>query len=841
MRLAHTLIPLGVILGTGLAIAAPKPPKPGTTPTCSSPSATTCKREGYIDSACGQKFRTTCEPILAEALKAEHAKKTAPVVDALRPNRTDIPGALTPMQFRAYPGPAPTMGLAQIGAGSLSKTGLAQLPVPRTERVDVDTAKTKHRKPAWDANGEKITSCAEYAYETHYEWARFVDAGAACRGDAQCVLDVAYLPATPGIAYRTLKRKDGAKMANQLPLLTKDTPKNDFFTYSGIFARAGKGGWLPETAEIEALAAALDKGTKHYKFGCTGKACSVGNTFATEWDFHKAMRTRNKHVSFAEHAEYERRKAAFRELVALHQAAVATEKRVYLDKKTAPSPVPAFDEVMADPFERMTTMKGYAAAMLSLRPQLLATMPAVDRAQLQTAGVEGIVGVQGRRHEAASPTAMLAMPAPTPAWPTAVAPPVKPPGPLVSPCAAKNFTKVVETFGVGPISCRIGEFLREEWRRKARGERSCLDLGNDDCDWSPQMFTARYLGDAQLTESQDRMLQTCLDWTDDKFDVVRDDITATDEYIKQMRLAVAEARRKLEPYRSKQGKNNVYEKDFGETERLGDKDVFAGGYSYDLGWELEVFPKEDGTGICQVEGHGRAKATIDGWIGGKHIPIADGGIDGIVNEDGEQKGSITRWLTVLGAPLVPKETSSYAQQIAEDEFGLSFDLPKPRPSFTVMAGVVPITGSIWGSLGFGLDMTFKAVSHSRTCDIDDLEFGMNTVFKPWMKVDGHAQVGIGISGFASAGIRGLLNLVTVALPVHVDLVIAVVNISQQAQPALEFDLGMDLTLATLAGSLSLYIEFIGFEEELEIFRWNGIGPAVLPLIDLRAEMPLTGF
>ena len=69
------------------------------------------------------------------------------------------------------------------------------------------------------------------------------------------------------------------------------------------------------------------------------------------------------------------------------------------------------------------------------------------------------------------------------------------------------------------------------------------------------------------------------------------------------------------------------------------------------------------------------------------------------------------------------------------------------------------------------------------------------------------------------------------------------NVLEQAQPTFKFDVSMDLTLATLSGSISLYIEFIGFEEELELFRWNGIGPTKIPLIQpaLHAEMPLTGF
>lgn len=748
--------------------------------------------------------------------------------------------------FHAYPGPKAGKRVEVPAVHGLARTGLSQLGVSRDVRVKAVDAAKAHRKKPWDTNGEKITSCAELSYESYYDWSRFVDAAAACKGDDNCIVDVAFMPATPGIADRKLERRDGKVMSTQLDVMRSGSsiPKNDLFTYAGFFARAGSGGLLDETPEMKALSTALGIGNDYYKFGCAGTKCSA-TKFATEWDFHRELRKRNATVSHAEHEEYERRKAEFRELIALHAAAVAGEKRKWIDKRRAKTLELPFDLQTADPFDRYASMKGFAANALRDRSRLMRGIPAADRKVMQEIGIEVKAAQQGQRAGLA-PTSMLAMPMPAVTSSTTLAsaaPPIRPPQPLLTKCSRAKFTKVYETFAVGPISCRIGEFLREEWARKQAGHRSCLDLDNDDCDWSPKLFTARFLGDPPYTEPATRTERECLDWTADKFDVVRNDLTDAEGYIKEMRAAVSAARQALQPFdRPGTTGNKRYAMSTAENEHMGDKDWFAGGYSYDLGWSVEVMDKGPTGDVCQLEGRGHAKATLDAWLADKHINVADGGMDGIVNQDGEKKGEVTRWLSVFTMHLLPKETQHYSLVFDEAYADIGMTVPPQKPTFVVMAGPVPLTGSVWGALSYGFNFHFEGIAESPSCDVDDIRFGMQSKLTPWIAADGFAEVGVGVSGFASVGIRGMINLVTVALPVSVELIVAMKNISQQAQATLVFDAGMNLTLATLAGSISLYIEVLGFDEEWELFRWNGIGPAVIPLISpkLHAEMPLVG-
>lgn len=81
----------------------------------------------------------------------------------------------------------------------------------------------------------------------------------------------------------------------------------------------------------------------------------------------------------------------------------------------------------------------------------------------------------------------------------------------------ENFPTVLEAFGLGPISCQIGQFIRYEWKRKAKGHRSCLDPAIDDCDWSPMMFKARFIEGLPYLDEQNEAENYCIDYTNDKF------------------------------------------------------------------------------------------------------------------------------------------------------------------------------------------------------------------------------------------------------------------------------------------------------------------------------------
>jgi hypothetical protein len=202
---------------------------------------------------------------------------------------------------------------------------------------------------------------------------------------------------------------------------------------------------------------------------------------------------------------------------------------------------------------------------------------------------------------------------------------------------------------------------------------------------------------------------------------------------------------------------------------------------------------------------------------------------------------VSAHLNLLGIAVFDPVDAVFKQKFEEDLAREKYQVPKVKPSFTIMAGFVPITGALWGEVMYGVKLKMLGELSSKSCAKDDVTFGLHTTFTPYIGVDGRAQIGVGISGLLSAGIRGTLNILTVGVPLDIDLVVKGKKIAEQIKATLFFDAKLSLTLSTLAGRISAYIEFLVFEEEWELFSWSGIGPATISLMEpLHAELPLTG-
>jgi hypothetical protein len=106
---------------------------------------------------------------------------------------------------------------------------------------------------------------------------------------------------------------------------------------------------------------------------------------------------------------------------------------------------------------------------------------------------------------------------------------------------------------------------------------------------------------------------------------------------------------------------------------------------------------------------------------------------------------------------------------------------------------------------------------------------------PFFGAFGVGQVGVGISGVASAGIRAAITLVMLGMPIDFRMNTA----EKDGKESLAFVSEVKLMLATLGGRVSLYVEFFGFDEEFEMFRWKGFGTEV-PLMKLTANVSLVG-
>ena len=73
------------------------------------------------------------------------------------------------------------------------------------------------------------------------------------------------------------------------------------------------------------------------------------------------------------------------------------------------------------------------------------------------------------------------------------------------------------------------------------------------------------------------------------------------------------------------GKGQPLGKDWNGGELSGDKDWFAAGYDYSVGWEVGPAKTENDI-VCQVEGSAHGDMSFDAWIIGGKISVVDGAV-----------------------------------------------------------------------------------------------------------------------------------------------------------------------------------------------------------------------
>ncbi|MFO0635996.1 MAG: hypothetical protein U0168_24415 [Nannocystaceae bacterium] len=874
-RAALLLLALG-LGGVATVDAAPVPQAAdtGAQAQCPAPDAAKCRSKGYLDSACGQQHHASCRATVQKALKAFAESHDAPQLPMLRPSHTQIPEDLVDGKYFAY---EPGAGLAGEHASNTAKayrksgdimrmrTGMsmsAVAPVDLTASVPVATAAAFHRNPAWDANGDRVESCEEFAYERNYDVTRYIDAASACKGDRECIFGVTYLADRPGIASRTLEDTGGRDLP-KLPLPAGKFPKNDMFAFTSIndiraIVRANGMKQLAPTPEMIALETALLSGGMYYRIGeCSGASCDDRKKFSSAWRWHKRLHDRTVSISQAEADEYARRKAEFRALFERWAAAVDHE-RSKLDQAEVKQIVLPYDMVTTDPFDRYV----HAGEMVEhVRDVRTKTIERWGKGILDKTLEQALEQVHGARG-GISPTAALALPRPAASAAWSAYAPAQPqaadkpsfmledeagsvvPGHADGSGTASNPCLRTEGWGLemhfaGPAACKLGRFLRNEWARKTAGQRSCLDLDNDHCDWTREMFDAAVLAKVPLLDKQLADEQYCKAWRDGGT-FPKNSVAAVQSQLQQNEAAFAEAWPLIKAYDRGLGPQG---RKLGKTwqggDYLGEKSWFAAGYDYDVGWDVESVKKNHDGLVCELGGSLHAKTGFDAWIVGNRVEVVDGSLEAQSNTNGNGKVRFKGHLEMLDESVFSTGGWKMAAAFGDEPDGdLGLVLPRPKPRFDIYVGV-PISGELWGELLFGSSLTARG--DSQPCDPAVAKpaptFGLSTTFSPLFAAYGVGQVGVGISGVASAGIRAALTLVMVQLPVDVGMRVQKVGGAQ----SLSFDSGLSLLLETLSGRVSLYLEFLMVSEEFELFRWRGIGPATVPLMPrLSVDVPLAG-
>lgn len=836
----RSLLPLAsglFLVGMTLALAAPP-----VTAVCPEPDAATCVSEGYVESKCGKQHAAICKPHVEDAMEAHYEASSAPKLTMLPHGKREMPKDLTQGRYFAYSPKAKFASshaqlakvyrkLDDVLATHAGMSMAATAPVDRVSTISAAIAKTYHREPKWEANGDKVESCAEYAYESSYDVTRFIDAASACKGDRECVFDVAYLNATPGVARRTLV-DTGGKALPKLTLPTGKFPKNDLFLLGSRFVRSNGTQPLAATPAILALEGALNTGDEYYEIGtCTGNGCNATRKFASVWDWHDHLHSATSTMSDAEAEEYDRRRAEFRALLENWAATVDKEHASLMQVEGGVVVLP-YDEQTRDPFERFELGLDYVERGSDQFSAVKAKFGSgIFEKSLDEALKSNVKNqVQGARSGAAM---MGVMAAPAPTTPSSNPTPKNNAGQL-DPCLRADGWGL-EMNAMGPASCKIGKFLRDEWARKEAGQRSCLDLDNPRCDWTREMFEAGIVAGIPALDRQLADERYCKAWQDGAT-FPSNSVAAVETKLAANEAAFAEIWPLIKDFdRGSSSTGRTFGKDWEGGDYFGDKDWFAAGYDYALGWEVGSTGKNGDGIVCELGGQAHAETGFDAWIVGGKVQIVDGSVWAKSNVGSNDQVSFNAHLEMFDETLFSTEGWKVATTFASDpSSGFGVSLPKPKPRFDIYVGV-PISGQLWGELMFGSVLTMSGKAGS--CNASKPEFAIRTSYGPFFAAYGVGQIGVGIAGLVSAGIRASLNLLMIQLPVEVEMSAK----TKQNKQVLSFNSELSLLVSTLSGRVSLYIEFLLYDEEWELFRWSGIGPAKVPLMPkLAIDVPLSG-
>ncbi len=633
-------------------------------------------------------------------------------------------------------------------------------------------------------------------------------------------------------------------------------------------------------ADLDALRAALDDGKMFY----ADKAGPGVNKVLSPWGFHNFMRGATSSLSENEFQELEKRRTDLEQWLAdayIFGEPVPKTHAVFVH------PLSEVERVFTgDPFERVSIWENDAlrAQYISLAAQPASAMLNVAQVGLNGSARSNVSGAQ--RLGAGTPIARAPVPpnAPKPqrvltAEPatqaTWLAPQVGCPPPTsltYEQGSAAGATSPAQTDAWNQAevarfaSCKILNLtLAEWWRLKAaklagacndRGSCGCLDLGNYACDWSPKMFYEAYGKEPPigLAYRRDTNFKYCKRWTFNGFGPIaaakKASTAAFEQYLEETRAAT-EAALKNVPQ-----KNGVVGDEFSDDAQEGDEDSWSAGYQMNTGWQIKPIAKDSAGKICQLQGQANASflvkitTPVDGDGGGtlanKWRHAIDADVMVRANENKNQQVRYESHLLIADQEIFASEPTGYdkykgydpANTKTYEAFSLNHAYKKPLFSdktqlggitLTVWAGPIPITGSAWVEVLYGADILAEAHMQSGCADLTKFEAKVG--FQPWVSLEGGLSVGVGVGGIASVGVRGHLTLIGASLPI-----VARTWLAPGANGTTDLRFGVDasLELASLAGRLALYVEFLTYDEEWELFRWNGVHTNV-PLLNVLGD------
>lgn len=180
-----------------------KPPLP----TCTSPTLAQCQDTTYLASYCGNYNKQACGELVRPLYEAE-VRALPQTVQVLKTNASGFDRFQTAKKLDPI-----AMPERKLSFGTLSFSTAVQLG--RVKPPYADTANIDPQHPDYEANGNAIASCQEYAYESLYDHERFAEAADTCGSNAECVYQLSLRASTPTLKASMLK-KNGQPMSYQV-------------------------------------------------------------------------------------------------------------------------------------------------------------------------------------------------------------------------------------------------------------------------------------------------------------------------------------------------------------------------------------------------------------------------------------------------------------------------------------------------------------------------------------------------------------------------------------------------------------------------------------------------
>jgi hypothetical protein len=795
--------------------------------------------------ACAVQKRQACGPLLQADFNRQYAAKGAAATDVFKVNAPELRTNLVKGHRQGYD----KSRVAVVGNSDASMSGSYM-------RSRIGGRAGPPPQATWEANGARLATCAEYAYEEFYDYSKFLDAAIACAGSAECVFNQAFVGkatagaptnAPPQIANRNLVRKDGSAIPAKFPALTGTFPKNAFFALPADIVKsvlAPPAGATQATKDkLAAIAAAYDRGRAYYSIGKGG--------FANEWQFHDALHTLTAGST---------------------QAEVDAAAARLIKMRTAIQDYYAWMKAMSQKVSNQTTSAAPTTFGIGgdsfLGTQVMQTQMGAARSAMIAAGGNTAQKLQQAESGAAQTVRQAGGAPPAQRGPQA--------------------------------AIDLANLLLQEWDLGASGclniPREPLPIGKPatptpgyQCDWSPRMFAGRMM--TVLQAPREEALTRCRLLAGDTIalynpaaaanDARLATSTAFDAYLAAREAYYLAQKAALGTVPTLPQPNPVAPLvggtlpgpapgaagplDSPASERgsrrtashwLGDKDWFAAGLEYDTGWG--VLPNDfttDGK-VCQVRGTAWAKFHT-----GVYIPAAVGYVVDALSFSMTATDAINRLKNIFDfeARLVANDAKSgkadfhahltaYGDSVwtpidkkgvpLNQELYNQVDGPFVKKGLEVSKSIevfgVPLTFAAWAEAHYGFKINSKTI-HETGCLANNKQFEIRADLFASGDVYGIATAGIGVPGF-QVGVKGQI------LIIHGDLPSFAAAGFYLEGGTLKFktDTRADLNLNELDGKIAAFLQALTSTVEYELFSWDGFSQQI-PLWKTGKSIDLIAF